>query len=829
MTISLRDMLADEIGGKVQRYGVVVWEDPRREYFAVAREIAPPEAEFAALNGSWYELLRRLERPLAAAEPGLVVYVDVEQPAESPLEEVAATGTRFTRRLRSLLRRTLEGQLPSGRIDEIAAAAGTLVEAESLLEAGGGAVPPALVRELGVSEPNDVVLGLAAGSGSLEEEVQRHAEHFLEAHVGLKTRSTDLPSEIARHLTLVELVDADVGIPERLTTALPSPTREQGRHALEILRRWRHDETHREAFRMAMRVAGEELTLDELAWSDGLISIDTVPQYEKVAFAEALRRIDEGLFGEGLALAEARAKSLWADAAYGASDWAQRWHALRALCDLRLRLERQDDMSGKLLPEQLGAYAATGWPADRAHRRLERAFLEVVDRTALDGPVRAARERHEEWMDAGIRDLTDALEREGLVTGTMLRQAAIHEELIGPLVQKEQPVVLFMVDALRLELGHELAESLKSQFDDPRVELRPAVGLLPSTTMLGMASLCPGADGALRVEMQGSKLNVTVSGELVRTPPERLGLMRAAYGRVADFRLDDVVRMHDDELQDALAEAALAVVRSQEIDEAAEAGKLAASFTAFDHIVGLISRAVARLAHRGVRAFVVTADHGFIALSHDLGPHMIIDKPGGTGVVHRRVFVGRGGAAGEELVRVPMDRLGLPGDLDVLMPRGLALIAHGGSRGFFHGGASPQELCIPVITLELEPTEGATLPTIEASISGKITSQIFTARLLLQPDLFGRLTTVRPVPVRVQDGAEVGVLVAAGGAEFGEGLVRLEPAQAIGIGFRVAARLRRGEEIVLRVLDGRTDVLLGSSPPATVGRDLEIDDELGID
>lgn len=94
--------------------------------------------------------------------------------------------------------------------------------------------------------------------------------------------------------------------------------------------------------------------------------------------------------------------------------------------------------------------------------------------------------------------------------------------------------------------------------------------------------------------------------------------------------------MHDDELEDAVPEVGLVVVCSQEIDETAEAGKLAASFTAFDHIVGLISRAVARLAHRGVRSFVVTADHGFIALSHDVGPHMIIapvrsiiDKPAG--------------------------------------------------------------------------------------------------------------------------------------------------------------------------------------------------------
>lgn len=201
-----------------------------------------------------------------------------------------------------------------------------------------------------------------------------------------------------------------------------------------------------------------------------------------------------------------------------------------------------------------------------------------------------------------------------------------------------------------------------------------------------MASLCPGADGALRIGTQGRKLNVTVSGDPVRNPPERLALLRGAYGKVADFRLDDVVRMHDDELEDAVPEVGLVVVRSQEIDETAEAGKLAASFTAFDHIVGLISRAVARLAHQGVRSFVVTADHGFIALSHDVGPDMIIapvrsiiDKPAGpVSSIAAYVFVG--GSAGEALVRIPVERIGLPWRLRTELER-LKLVTLSGPAG----------------------------------------------------------------------------------------------------------------------------------------------------
>src|SRR5205823_2396092 len=75
----------------------------------------------------------------------------------------------------------------------------------------------------------------------------------------------------------------------------------------------------------------------------------------------------------------------------------------------------------------------------------------------------------------------------------MLLQSHTHVNVVAPYAA-DGPVGYFMVDALRYELAHDLLDGLRRQFDGGDIQLRPAVGLVPSITPVGMANLCPGAD-----------------------------------------------------------------------------------------------------------------------------------------------------------------------------------------------------------------------------------------------------------------------------------------------------------------------------------------------
>ncbi len=449
-----------------------------------------------------------------------------------------------------------------------------------------------------------------------------------------------------------------------------------------------------------------------------------------------------------------------------------------------------------------------------------------MHRERIEEAVRDARQAYDDWLDSSIRAFTSMLATEGLALGDLLSQGDVHRKIVMPCAKRGR-IAYFMVDALRFELGHDLVDALQHQFEDSHLRLVPAVALLPSITPVGMANLCPGAGESLRLDLDDDDhLVVRIGGLEVRGVNDRLSLLRAAHGKVADLRLDDVFRLGEQELGERVDGVDLVLVRSQEIDEIGESGKISAHLQSFDAIVQQLSRAVARLAQRGITQFVITADHGFLALTRDLGPHAIIPKPGGKGELHRRAFVGRGGAVGDALIRVPLSKIGLPGDLDVLVPRGLAVIAAGGARGFFHGGASPQELVVPVITVEAQPPRAAAVFLIEASLTARITSQVFTAKLLTPENLFSAPLTVRAVPVRQSDHREAGVLVTAGGAEEREGLIRLRPGEEVSLGFRAIVSLAKGDKVELQVFDAKTDRRLAVSKPAIVARALEVDDEL---
>jgi hypothetical protein len=827
----MRAYLTEQLAAKVSRHGVVVWADPYGEYWEVAEAVLPEDVVFHRFDGSWYELRRQVEPQLAGREPRLVVYLDAAAPEEDPLEELRACGTEYRIRLSTLVRQTMADELASAKIDEIAKAAATLTDAEMLVAGTTSGGPARLVHALGVSEPTDIVFALITQGRQVlgsDTALQEEAASFIGAHLGVQTDGSPdrLAGSVARHLVLVELAGRLGGLPASLASALPSIDIEQRQRCELLLQRWRNDRTLLDVYRQTMRQASTDLAIaTQLEWNDQLTDLDTVSAYEELAFDEFLRRLSARSFTEAEHLAAARLTSIWAPVGDETHEWHQRWLVSHALAQLRRLIDSTKETRAANVTSVLEVYADSGWQIDRAHRKLEFALLWLVHRERIEDAVRDARQTYDDWLDHSIRTFTSILATEGLTLGDLLSQGDIHGQIVMPRAERD-PIAYFMVDALRYELGHDLIEALQHQFESPRLDLVPAVALLPSITPVGMANLCPGAGESLQLALNNEDhLVVRIGGVEVKSIDDRVSLLRAAHGKVTNLRLDDVFRLSEQELGEQVDGADLVLIRSQEIDEIGESGKISAHLQTFDAIVQQLSRAVARLAQRGITQFVVTADHGFLALTRDLGPHAIIPKPGGRGEVHRRAFVGHGGAAGDALIRVPVSKIGLPGDLDVLVPRGLAVIAAAGARGFFHGGASPQELVVPVITVEVQPPRAAAIFLVEASLTAMITSQVFTAKLLMPESLLSEPLTVRAVPVRQSDRHEVGVLVTAGGAEEKEGLIRLRPGEEVSLGFRATMSLAKGDKVELQVFDARTDRRLAVSRPSAVARALEVDDE----
>jgi len=70
---ALQERLAEELAKKVERHGVVVWDDPEAAFSTVVDKVTPAGVTLHRFDGSWFDLRHRLEKsPSAAISTGLI-------------------------------------------------------------------------------------------------------------------------------------------------------------------------------------------------------------------------------------------------------------------------------------------------------------------------------------------------------------------------------------------------------------------------------------------------------------------------------------------------------------------------------------------------------------------------------------------------------------------------------------------------------------------------------------------------------------------------------------------------------------------------------------
>src|SRR5581483_10212018 len=154
-----------------------------------------------------------------------------------------------------------------------------------------------------------------------------------------------------------------------------------------------------------------------------------------------------------------------------------------------------------------------------------------------------------------------------------------------------------------------------------------------------------------------------------------------------------------------------------------------------DTVIDNIARAVRRLSAVGVDRAVITADHGHLYAADDRDESLRIDAPGGATVeLHRRCWIGRGGATPASCIRVAARSLGNDSDLDFVFPVGIGVFRAGGDLAFHHGGPSLQELIVPVITVrswkEAVSLSGGAAVAV-SDVPDEVTNRIFSVKLAL--------------------------------------------------------------------------------------------------
>lgn len=535
---------------------------------------------------------------------------------------------------------------------------------------------------------------------------------------------------------------------------------------------------------------------------------DTFPFEERSFFQQAVDALQRDNMDRLREITARHERSIWADRGENQAQWT----LLQVARDL---MEQCDDVT-RQLPDHSGSmdavvsfYVTSAREIDRLQREFEQATGDVeADDEEVVAITRCARTAYAKCASEMHRLFIRYLETDGWPIAGRLANASVFDRFIAPRLQESgRRVAMFLIDALRYELGVELYKQLA---DEGTVEVHGACAQLPTVTPVGMASLLPGASDHLQIKSVDGQAVPFMGEDRVKDLSQRLGVLRSTFGeRFAESPLRDFVKKKakiDERVE-------LLILRSNDIDEQLESwSDTTLALSLVQRSLKDIRVATRRLRDMGFNEVVIATDHGFV-LASDSGPGGTCEKPAGNWVnLHDRALLGDGGSSDANVV-VSASQVGVQGNFaQVAFPR--ALVPYKAGLGYFHGGASLPEAVVPVITLQLQVSEkAASQPSVELTYkrgAKKITTRLPVVDLSVgMAELFAQDTPIE-ILVEAQDkkGNVVGEAKPGGPVNPATGTVDVKANTPVKVPIRMLDDFRG--KFTLKALDPATAVTLAS-------------------
>lgn len=414
------------------------------------------------------------------------------------------------------------------------------------------------------------------------------------------------------------------------------------------------------------------------------------------------------------AIATRRQAGYWASQA-GASSSAVPRHALHAVYNALVAAAdfyalRNLHKSGFDYPDATTMYKAYESELYRFDQ-LYRHFSESADTAETAGwnilkPLRTDLEAH--YVNGYLTDLALAWGKflephDGLLTQWHIdgvnNQYRFYDRNVRPWLEEGESRRAFVIisDAFRYEAAQELTAELNGKY---RLEatLSSQLGVLPSYTALGMASLLPHQ----ALSYRGT--DVLVDGKS-SVAGERDGILQTVRGMAC--KADELMAKKKDEGREFVKDKRVVYVYHDTVDAVGDSSQtegdtFRAVRRAIDELAALVGYIVNNI---GAYHVVVTADHGFLfteTAKVETDKSKLDQKPASTILAKKRFLLGprlpHHEAAWHGKTSVTAEA---GGDMEFWIPKGTNLFHFVGGARFVHGGAMPQEIVVPVVTARL--------------------------------------------------------------------------------------------------------------------------------
>ena len=413
------------------------------------------------------------------------------------------------------------------------------------------------------------------------------------------------------------------------------------------------------------------------------------------------------------AVATRRQSGHWASLAVADSTDAPR-QALHAVYDALVAAADFYDLRNRHRPgfeypdasSMYRAYESELYRFDQLYRH----FCEAADTAEGQGwnivkPLRADIEAH--YVNWYLTNLALAWGRfiepkDGLLSKWEIErvpnQHCFYDRNVRPWLEEGDNRRAFVIisDAFRYEAAQELTTELNGKY---RFEatLSSKLGVLPSYTALGMASLLPHKTLAYK------GTDVLVDGKS-SIASERDGILQSVGGLACKY--DELMAKKKEDGREFVKDRRAVYIYHNTVDAIGDDGKtegktFEAVRRAIDEQAALVGHIVNNLNGHHI---VVTADHGFLFTETarvETDKSKLKDKPDSTTLAKKRYLIGPNlpdhDAAWHGKLSVTA---GADGDMEFWIPKGANLFHFVGGARFVHGGAMPQEIVVPVVTVK---------------------------------------------------------------------------------------------------------------------------------
>jgi len=548
-------------------------------------------------------------------------------------------------------------------------------------------------------------------------------------------------------------------------------------NAKVFISRWRGDVHLMQAYVLLAQSIADELSLNSL-----ISSIPESDLYDAVTFGEIEERIlarlkDNLLNGSCLGderildLIKRRKNGFWANlkvakdidltkayaASYDAIESAWRF--------LTLKQQFEGGFSFGTAHEGLESYKSTLYQFDQNYRHFHYAadLVEPMGWKLLQELRELIEGSYSGWFIPQFSSVWDKLVvgEQGLlsnwhVSGWDNQQNFYDKQVKRVLNNNIKRVFVLISDAFRYEAAQELS-SVLTERNKYQVQLDGMLGVLPSYTTLGMASLLPHTSLAYKQDKQ------TVLADGISTAGlENRDAVLKQYNGVA-IKHEELLALGKEKGRDLVKPYEVIYIYHDRIDaigdkQSTETKTFEAVNQTIDELAQIVSFVFNSLS---ASTLFVTADHGFMYQESALegaDKSILTEKPDGTLIAKKRYLLGNslgntkqawfgnthltaGTAAGE-------------GSADFWVPKAANRFHFTGGARFVHGSAMPQEIVVPLLTIKQSDSDKAKTKFVEVSLLGSVNKVVTNVQRfeLIQTDVVNDYILARTVRVSIQDG-----------------------------------------------------------------------------